>query len=744
MKVRLVSRALQLGGESLGSPTVPQPRQFLVSILLKTPVPLWMPSCKARTASHQMTSQCAQYFELRCRLLQGMQLQDQQTLQVSAAQMVEDEVTYLFNFSPCNRVADSALLAGHIKLVKSLLSCEGVNKEEVGALIIPQFLTSYLFPASKLIAEGGLSSRSPGRQRLTGQDISPQLDTAEARAAGYNLLTELAKDCASNLSLICRELASLHHQYDPAMVREHGFEYEPAIERRSPASNFVGLKNAGATCYMNSVLQQLYCVPGLAEQVLGVEVDTVDEDSVFYQLQSVFGHLLESRLQHYVPDRFWKCFKLWGQPVNVREQQDAFEFFTQILDQVDEHLSAQTKEKIFSKQFEGVFSDQKICDGCPHRYEREQSFMALNLTVKSPTLQESLAQFVKGELLDGDNAYFCEKCAVKRNTTKRMCIRSLPQTLVIQLKRFHYDWETNRAVKFDDYFEFPWVLDMRPYTAQGIQAEEDRETWQAKLGSAGLANLDETQTVSHNYDLVGVVVHSGQASAGHYYSFIKDRRGNSVTNPNKNKWFKFNDTTVEEFEMTQENLEAECFGGKFKVKKKEGSNLPEERQRYWNGYILIYEAREDHKTPRTPKKSFSGTSHRRSVGPGMVRCVITIIMMVITVSIMFLIIFMVTVVADSTAIVVSIMITSVAAIVVIVVIVIIIIINIIISIIVIIIIIILLATGATSDNAVSYLGARGRQQQHGQVTSHSHRSTYFTIQFLQGELEPAVGPSGEG
>lgn len=27
-----------------------------------------------------------------------------------------------------------------------------------------------------------------------------------------------------------------------------------------------------------------------------------------------------------------------------------------------------------------------------------------------------------------------------------------------------------------------------------------------------------------DYELVGVVVHSGQANAGHYYSFIKDRR----------------------------------------------------------------------------------------------------------------------------------------------------------------------------------------------------------------------------
>jgi len=27
-----------------------------------------------------------------------------------------------------------------------------------------------------------------------------------------------------------------------------------------------------------------------------------------------------------------------------------------------------------------------------------------------------------------------------------------------------------------------------------------------------------------NYELVGVIVHSGQANAGHYYSYIKDRR----------------------------------------------------------------------------------------------------------------------------------------------------------------------------------------------------------------------------
>jgi ubiquitin carboxyl-terminal hydrolase 9/24 len=71
------------------------------------------------------------------------------------------------------------------------------------------------------------------------------------------------------------------------------------------------------------------------------------------------------------------------------------------------------RESVFKRKFQGVFSDQKICQDCPHRYEREEIFYALNVTVKNANLQDSLDQFVKGELLDGDNAYFCEKCGQK-------------------------------------------------------------------------------------------------------------------------------------------------------------------------------------------------------------------------------------------------------------------------------------------------------------------------------------------
>lgn len=41
--------------------------------------------------------------------------------------------------------------------------------------------------------------------------------------------------------------------------------------------------------------------------------------------------------------------------------------------------------------------------------------------------------------MEGENAYFCEKVGRPVTALKRTCIKELPQTLVIHLKRFEYD-----------------------------------------------------------------------------------------------------------------------------------------------------------------------------------------------------------------------------------------------------------------------------------------------------------------
>ena len=55
--------------------------------------------------------------------------------------------------------------------------------------------------------------------------------------------------------------------HEPPIVE---WEYLPHIGPRPP-KGFVGLKNAGATCYMNSVLQQLYMIAPIRNRVLQVE-----------------------------------------------------------------------------------------------------------------------------------------------------------------------------------------------------------------------------------------------------------------------------------------------------------------------------------------------------------------------------------------------------------------------------------------------------------------------------------------
>merc|ERR1712123_551919 len=85
---------------------------------------------------------------------------------------------------------------------------------------------------------------------------------------------------------------------------------------------------------------------------------------------------------------------------------------------------------------------------------------------------DSLAEYTKGELLETENAYYCERCDKKVDTVKRLCVKKLPPILVIQLKRFDYDFERDAAVKFNDYFEFPRELDMEALSVGGHHDKE--------------------------------------------------------------------------------------------------------------------------------------------------------------------------------------------------------------------------------------------------------------------------------
>lgn len=323
--------------------------------------------------------------------------------------MLNDQLSWFVYFTPTKSLKqiDNVLLTGHLCLTKSLLTCESANKDEIGEQIIELLIKTYLFPASYFLNYPSEDSRQ----------MEPICSTESSRLASFKLLVELSRNCYKNYEKISKNLIKFHHSGNQSAMSNE-WNLIPLVVPRAECG-YVGLKNGGATCYMNAVLQQLYMIPGIADYLLSIEDESLSQNddqnlSVYCQLQNVMAHLKESKLEYYGPEAFWRAFRMWGQEVNIREQQDAFDFFISMTDQIDEYLSKKLKkEPVFKNVFEGTFSNQFICKDCPHSYEREEVFLGLNLPIKSGNLEESLLQFVKDELLDGDNSYNCEKCNEK-------------------------------------------------------------------------------------------------------------------------------------------------------------------------------------------------------------------------------------------------------------------------------------------------------------------------------------------
>lgn len=86
---------------------------------------------------------------------------------------------------------------------------------------------------------------------------------------------------------------------------------------------------------------------------------------------------------------------------------------------------------------------------------------------------------------------------------------SLPPIIMVQLKRFEFNYTTGRNEKIMHHFEYPNVIDF--------------SKWQV---------MSEEQCP---YELYAVLVHEGsKAESGHYYAFVNVR----------DQWYRFNDQEV--------------------------------------------------------------------------------------------------------------------------------------------------------------------------------------------------------
>ena len=146
-------------------------------------------------------------------------------------------------------------------------------------------------------------------------------------------------------------------------------------------------------------------------------------------------------------------------------------------------------------------------------------------------------------------------------TPLRACLKDIPDNLIFHLKRFDYDISTGMRNKINDKFEFPEQIDMAPYHVDFLK--------------------DPDQPSSPDmFELTGILVHSGTAESGHYYSYIRERPLKCHQSQN---WVEFNDADVSRF--NPKYIPDQCYGGEGDASPYSSTCFP----KAWNAYMLFYQ-----------------------------------------------------------------------------------------------------------------------------------------------------------
>lgn len=334
----------------------------------------------------------------------------------------------------------------------------------------------------------------------------------------------------------------------------------------------VGLKNLGNTCYLNSSLQCLSHVHGFSRffaKVVQMEEIKARESEDFLLISTLAGLFREmwaGEVSQVNPKEFVQAFRSACSYFQGMAQHDAQEFLRLFLDKLHESLKFEYDvgkfRSIVSDVFKSEIQSKITCTICGYSATKTEDYYDISLSIPSSkeiesykvysedvmspqervsfysekqtlwnkiqqvfaenknnvSIYDCLLNFCLPEEINSEST--CERCKKKTITKKEVKISKPANTLVLLIKRFKYN---KAGVKLSTFIQFPATIDLRFFLSKASSSQ---------------------------YQLTGMIQHSGGLSGGHYISYNKNYKNN--------RWYEFDDSRVTSLNLSQ-ILEKEAY-----------------------------------------------------------------------------------------------------------------------------------------------------------------------------------------